>query len=115
MVLNPEQQQRKVRSRSRQLAAVKTLLYAVLVTTILNLCLLPDLQTEQHEPTGIGCHGNCWYQRPAWQPEAVLPTAPGLSLPPARYARFIPPAADTMTGRDQHGSPLPSRSPPMPQ
>lgn len=112
---NREQQKRVVLSRYRQLAAVKILLCALLVTTMLSLCLPQDLQAEQHEPAGIGCHGDCWYQRPTWQPAAVLPYAPELSLPPALYARFVLPDTYVLTGHDQHGAPLPSRSPPMPR
>ena len=115
MVWSLWQQKLNAPKQRRPLAAARILLCAVLGVMVFGLCLTLNLHAAQLDPTGMGCHGDCWYQRPAWQPAAVLPHAPVLPLPPELCARFVPPDTDVLTEHDQHGRTLPSRSPPTTQ
>ena len=102
-----------IRRRHRLLGAVRTLLCAVLGLTVLGLCLTQGLHAVPLMQTGMGCHDDCWYQRPSWQPAVVLPRAPALPLPVEPYVRFALPAPDALTGHADHERAFPPRSPPM--
>ncbi len=113
MMWNLWHQKLDIRRRYRLLGAVRILLCAVLGMSMLGLCLTQGLHATPLVQTGMGCHEDCWYQRPSWQPSAVLPRVPGLPLPVEPSVRFVLPASDALTGQDGCERSLPPRSPPM--
>ena len=108
-------QQLDAPKQCRSLVAARILLCTVLGIMVFGLCLTQSVHAAPLAQTGMGCHEDCWYQRPSWQPAVVLPHAPVLPLPVDPYVRFVLPASDVLTGHDEHGRAFSPRSPPMSQ
>jgi len=112
MVQHRERRESHTPRGYRSLAAVKMLLFALFGLLLLGQCLTQGLHATPFIQTGMGCHDDCWYQRPSWQPVAVLQHAPALLLPPEPSVHDVWRTSDPLIIRDDHGHSLPPRSPP---
>ena len=98
--------------RSRSLTATRILWFVLSGMLVLGYCLTQGVPAAPFSHAGMGCHDDCWHQRPSWQPVAVLQHAPALP-PPQRAPRFVILASSTLTVHDDNGRPRSPRSPPM--
>lgn len=98
--------------RSQALTTVRTLVFVGIGILLIWQCLTQGLQAAPRMPTGMGCHHDCWYDRPSGQPVAVLQQVPGL-LSPQSSVRFLKPAKHALPEYNDHRRALPPRSPPL--
>jgi len=62
--------------------------YRLTVASKMLLCLLFGILALGQ--TGMGCHDDCWLQKPPWHPVAILQDAPVLPPPQPWRPRFMP-------------------------
>lgn len=99
-------------SRSQPLIALRVLVFVVFGMMVLGQGLTQGAQVAPLMPAGMGCHDDCWYDKPSWQPIAVLQYVPVLPIPQVSI-RFLTPPCRTFPRYDMPRRSLPPRAPPL--
>jgi hypothetical protein len=98
-------------SRSQLWIALRVLLFVVFGMMVLGQGLTQGAQVAPLMPAGMGCHDHCWYDKPSWQPVAVLQDVLVLRMPQV-IIRFLTLPCRTLPRYDTPRHALPPRAPP---